>query len=141
MLDTSALEQRPACMHTIPRIHIDEISPEQFRNDYEAPKRPVIIQGMLDDWPARDQWLPEKLLQRMPDAALKVGADDDGYPVRMKLKHYLMYVLDNENGVLDDSPLYIFDGTFSDKKGSNSLSKVCSAILFLWACSQLRATR
>ena len=130
MLDTSALQQPPASMHTIPRIHIDEISLEQFLNDYEAPKKPVIIQGLLDDWPAHDLWQPQKLLQRMPDAALKVGADDEGYPVRMKLKHYLMYVSDKDHGALDDSPLYIFDGTFSDKKGSNSLSKVSSAILY-----------
>jgi histone arginine demethylase JMJD6 len=111
-------------MHTIPRIHIKDITLEQFLNDYEAPKKPVIIQGLLDDWPAQDQWQPEKLLQRMPDAALKVGADDDGYPVRMKLKHYLMYITDKDHGELDDSPLYIFDGTFSDKKGSKTLSTV-----------------
>lgn len=124
VLDTSPLEQPPACMHTIPRIHINSVTLEQFLNDYEAPKKPVIIQGLLDDWPAREQWKPEKLLQRMPDAALKVGADDEGYPVRMKLKHYFMYITDKDHGELDDSPMYIFDGTFSDKKGSNSLSKV-----------------
>lgn len=129
MLDASALEQPPACMHTIPRIHINDVTLKQFLNDYEAPKKPVIIQGLLDDWPAQTQWQPERLLQYMPDAALKVGADDDGYPVRMKLKHYLMYITDKEHGELDDSPLYIFDGTFTDKKGSKSLTMVCSAVL------------
>lgn len=124
VLDTSALGQPPACMHTIPRINIKDITLEQFLNDYEAPKKPVIIQGLLDDWTAHEQWKPEKLLQRMPDAALKVGADDDGYPVRMKLKHYLMYITDKEHGELDDSPLYIFDGTFSHKKGAKNLSGV-----------------
>jgi hypothetical protein len=128
VLSTAALAKPPACDHTIPRVHIKDLTVEEFVRKFEAPKKPVIIQGLLDDWPARDKWLPEKLLQRIPDAELKVGADDDGYPVRMKLKHYLMYITDSEHGEKDDSPLYIFDGTFSEKKGSSGLSQVRSKL-------------
>ena len=54
---------------------------------------------------------------------LQVGADDDGYAVRMKLKHYLEYVHSEEHAVADDSPLYIFDGTFASRRGSRSMRK------------------
>jgi hypothetical protein len=41
---------------------------------------------------------------------LQVGSDDDGYSVRMKLKHFLRYLSDPTHAPADDSPLYIFDG-------------------------------
>ena len=51
---------------------------------------------------------------------LQVGADDDGYAVRLKLKHFLGY-LEDPNHMQDDSPMYIFDGTFGDRDGSKKL--------------------
>ncbi len=53
----------------------------------------------------------------------QVGSDDDGYAVRMKLKHYLAYVHDREHAPADDSPLYIFDGTFADRRGSRGMRR------------------
>ena len=53
-------------------------------------------------------------------AVLQVGADDDGYAVRLKLKHFLGYLQD-ANHMQDDSPMYIFDGTFGDRDGSKDL--------------------
>ena len=108
----------------MPRVHARDITLEAFIEQYEAPKRPVIIQGLIDDWPAHERWRPEALLQRIPDVRLKVGADDDGYPVRMKLKHYLMYVVHQEHGQMDDSPLYVFDGTFCDSHRAHTLGQV-----------------
>ena len=49
-----------------------------------------------------------------------MGSDDDGYAVRMKLKHYLSYLASPEHAA-DDSPLYIFDGTFGDRETSKEL--------------------
>ena len=54
---------------------------------------------------------------------LQVGADDDGYAVRMKLKHYMEYVRSPEHAAADDSPLYIFDGTFASRRGSRSMRR------------------
>ena len=54
---------------------------------------------------------------------MQVGADDEGYAVRMKLKHYLEYVHSAEHARADDSPLYIFDGTFASRRGSRSMRK------------------
>jgi histone arginine demethylase JMJD6 len=49
-----------------------------------------------------------------------VGSDDDGYAVRLKFSHIHHYVNDPEH-MRDDSPLYIFDGSFGDKEGSKPL--------------------
>lgn len=52
---------------------------------------------------------------------LQVGSDDDGYAVRVPLSCYLDYMADPRHGGRDDSPLYIFDGTFADRDGSKSM--------------------
>ena len=52
--------------------------------------------------------------------SMQVGADDDGYAVRLKMKHFLGYLQDPSH-MQDDSPMYIFDGTFGDRDGSRAL--------------------
>ena len=59
-------------------------------------------------------WLPA---QHAPPPPVQVGSDDDGYAVRMKLSWYFAYISHPEH-IRDDSPLYIFDGTFSERSGS-----------------------
>ena len=114
---------------------------------FEAPKRPVIVAGLLDDWAASSAWQPAQLLRRFSDHRFKVGSDDEGYPVRMKLKQYLLYLLHPEHS-WDDSPLYVFDGTFSGKKYAPELKKVrlrfmCSSEVCTVAahCSAVPAAR
>lgn len=114
--------------YLVPRVHASTLTAEQFICEYEIPRKPVIIEGLLDDWPAHRKWKPEALLQRFSDTHFKVGTDDEGYPVRMKLKHYLLYITD-ETHSQDDSPLYIFDGTFSDRKCAPELKQVCPRLL------------
>jgi hypothetical protein len=114
--------------YLVPRVHCAMLTTEQFICEYEIPRKPVIIEGLLGDWPAHQKWKPEALLQRLSDTHFKVGTDDEGYPVRMKLKHYLLYITD-ETHSQDDSPLYIFDGTFSDRKCAPELKQVRLALL------------
>lgn len=52
----------------------------------------------------------------------QVGSDDDGYAVRMKFRHFLQYMHDAEQSK-DDSPLYIFDGSFAEKRGSKRMRR------------------
>lgn len=47
-----------------------------------------------------------------------MGSDDDGYAVRLRFKWYLDYLNDPEAAAKDDSPLYIFDGSFADRSGA-----------------------
>ena len=39
-----------------------------------------------------------------------MGEDDDGFKVKVKLKHFLRYLAANR----DDSPLYVFDGEWRE---------------------------
>jgi hypothetical protein len=127
VLDTSpifSLENQP---YLVPRVHASQVSVQDFIQRFERPRKPVIIQGLLGEWPASAAWTPEKLLQKFPDTRFKVGSDDDGYPVRMKLKHYLMYISDAVHSQ-DDSPLYIFDGAFTEKRCARHMKQVCLAM-------------
>lgn len=95
----------------------------------------AICRYLQDEWQGRSftDWLHCDATALHPSASqpwavcdsppLQVGADDDGYAVRMKLKHYLEYVHSEEHAVADDSPLYIFDGTFASRRGSCSMRK------------------
>ena len=134
--DSTDLASQSFDHNPVPRVHAADLTVEQFVERFERPKRPVIISGLLDDWPAQTQWTVQSLLRRFPDTRFKVGTDDDGYPVRMKLKHYLLYVTDAQQR-RDDSPLYIFDGSFADSKVAPPLGlvrrcpslRVCNTLL------------
>jgi histone arginine demethylase JMJD6 len=54
---------------------------------------------------------------------LQVGSDDDGYAVRLRFEHFLRYCAYPHHACSDDSPLYIFDGTFADRSGSAAMAK------------------
>ncbi len=51
----------------------------------------------------------------------QVGSDDDGYAVRLKLKHFLSYCRHPEHAPADDSPLYIFAHLDQDREEGAAL--------------------
>ncbi|KAK3248162.1 hypothetical protein CYMTET_42371 [Cymbomonas tetramitiformis] len=106
----------------IPRIKCSEVTPEEFIERFEAPCQPCVITGLTEEWAAHHKWTWDKLLAKFPEHKFKVGSDDDGYAVRIKFKYYYEYLHSLEHGK-DDSPLYIFDGTFADRAGSKALSE------------------
>lgn len=107
---------------SLERVHWKDLSAEQFAEKYESKKQPVVITGVCDDWPACAAWTEERLLAKYGDHKFKVGSDDDGYAVRLKLEHFLRYMHD-ANHSQDDSPLYIFDGSFAEKRGSKHMRR------------------
>ena len=66
---------------------------------------------------------------RFGDHRFKVGSDDDGYAVRLKFDHIHHYLRDPAHA-RDDSPSYIFDGSFGDKDGSKPSSTVAVPRVF-----------
>ena len=106
----------------IERISAKEVSVEEFIERFERPCRPCLITDAMDGWTANTEWTYDKLRAKFGKHKFKVGSDDDGYAVRLKFNHIHHYVNDPAH-MRDDSPLYIFDGSFGDKEGSQPLLK------------------
>ena len=86
---------------TVERCESSELTEEEFRERFERKNVPALIAGLDRDWPARSQWTLERLLRDYGSERFKVGEDDDGYAVYVKMRHYLRYLLTTK----DDSPL------------------------------------
>lgn len=56
------------------------LSPEVFFEEFYLRNRPVIVEGLLDDWPALSRWTPEWLVSRFGDEVVEVMAGRDGEP-------------------------------------------------------------
>lgn len=93
----------------IAREHARSLTVEDFRQRYEVANLPVIIDGCTEGWrAATGVWHPSALYETYRHRKFKVGEDDEGYPVKIKLKYFLRYA----SGQRDDSPLYVFDSMF-----------------------------
>ncbi|CAM8946221.1 unnamed protein product [Rhodiola kirilowii] len=85
-----------------------EISTEEFSRDYDG-KKPVLIDGLADTWPARSSWTPEQLLLKYGETAFKIS-QRSSKKVTMKLKDYVSYIELQH----DEDPLYVFDDKFGE---------------------------
>uniref|UniRef100_A0A7E4UYR7 JmjC domain-containing protein n=1 Tax=Panagrellus redivivus TaxID=6233 RepID=A0A7E4UYR7_PANRE len=84
---------------------------EEFDNAVRAKNIPCLMLGIIDDWPARQEWTIERLTKRFPDQKFKVGDKDGGGSIRMKLKYFTRYMYKN----MDDSPMNVFDAGFGNR--------------------------
>jgi len=85
----------------------EDISPSQFFKRYASKGKPVIIRGAMNHWPALSEkrWDFDQLLSRFKHVMFKVGEDDNGRKLRVKMKTFMDYMLHQT----DDSPLYLFE--------------------------------
>jgi len=103
-------------------IDAGQVSPKEFHRSVEGPGIPAVIKGIpeREGWPACRRWADLDALEADPDLRdrmFKVGEDDDGKSVKLKLKHFLRYLRANR----DDSPLYVFDSAFDEDRGARRL--------------------
>ncbi len=62
-------------------------------------------------------WSFEGLYNKYKDVEFKIGEDDKGKKLRVKMKYFLEYLIHNK----DDSPLYLFESALEDKKETKSM--------------------
>ncbi|KAJ3136367.1 hypothetical protein HK100_001744 [Physocladia obscura] len=106
------------------RIDVNFVSHSEFTERFEQPGLPVILTGVTNDWLARENWSPQKLLERFHNEKFKVGEDDDGKTVHVQFSHFMHYCLESGDADKDDSPLYIFDPNFGDRSRNNTATEI-----------------
>ncbi|GMJ02494.1 hypothetical protein like AT1G78280 [Hibiscus trionum] len=84
------------------------LSMDQFDQEYDA-KKPVLLAGLAECWPARNNWTIDKLLLKYGDTVFKISKRTPG-KISMKFKDYVSYVKEQH----DEDPLYIFDEKFGE---------------------------
>jgi len=94
----------------IERIHVNDLSHEEFMKKYVYGDKPVVIRGVTDDWPAKKEWKIKKLIEKYGEAKFKVAESNSGRKIRIPLKEYIEYCLYNR----DDSPLYLFESNIEN---------------------------
>lgn len=92
--NASATVEAPLVGH-IARESADTLSVRDFVRRYEDTNLPVLIDGCAKDWPAMNgAWEPRRLFQLCRHRRFRCGEDDEGYPVKMKMKYFLRYMRD-----------------------------------------------
>uniref|UniRef100_A0A803MEA6 F-box protein n=1 Tax=Chenopodium quinoa TaxID=63459 RepID=A0A803MEA6_CHEQI len=84
------------------------LSMEDFQNKYDG-KKPVLIAGLADSWPAREKWTLDQLLLNYGDTTFKISQRSPR-KIKMKFKDYVSYMKLQH----DEDPLYIFDEKFGE---------------------------
>ncbi|KAI4337674.1 hypothetical protein L6164_016059 [Bauhinia variegata] len=84
------------------------ISLKDFHDEYDC-KKPVILTGLAEMWPARSKWTTDQLLLNYGDVAFKIS-QRTSRKIKMKLKGYVFYMKLQH----DEDPLYIFDEKFGE---------------------------
>ena len=78
---------------------------DKFQSEYEARGIPSVIKNIpeKEGWKALRRWSLDRLEndEDLRNRLFKVGEDDDGKSVKLKLKHFMKYLRENR----DDSPL------------------------------------
>ena len=106
---TAAIPRSWSRVQDIPRVAAARLSVAEFAERFEAPHQPVIITGLVEQWPAASQWSFERLRERFGDA---VEFHVSGYA--MGLANFFDYC----NTTTDEQPLYLFDREFGGKRAA-----------------------
>ncbi|EME26338.1 uncharacterized protein Gasu_60130 [Galdieria sulphuraria] len=86
----------------IPRLHTKDLDVDTFIQQFEKQNMPLVIQGVVTQWPAYHKWNRSYFIQHCNDFAWTVG------PTQMTMQEYIHYMETN----VDINPLYLFEKRF-----------------------------
>uniref|UniRef100_A0AC34RAH6 JmjC domain-containing protein n=1 Tax=Panagrolaimus sp. JU765 TaxID=591449 RepID=A0AC34RAH6_9BILA len=92
-------------------------SVELFQRYYKGPGQPALVLGIVDKWPAYRKWTFDWFEKKFRNQFFKIGEDDHGKAVKMRMKYFVVYMENNS----DDAPLNIFDSTFGEREVTRKL--------------------
>lgn len=107
----TVLEERGRNLGEFDRVHVRDFSPARFRKEYmRLPGRPVVIEGALEGWRAREEWTFDFFRERFGDARIPVGVVFEKKGT-MRLAEYVDYLQERSaaaaRGEVDDLPKYL----------------------------------
>ena len=101
---TAAIPHCWSRYESIARVNASELSVDDFCSRYERCGQPVILTGLVEDWPAFSEWSEDRLRARFGNnAGFHVGGHTMG------LCDFFDYCLHTR----DEQPLYLFDREFA----------------------------
>jgi hypothetical protein len=62
---------------------VESISREDFKNNYLDKRKPLIIKGLTNDWPAREKWTTEYFKQIAGDIEVKLVDNSKADPTKV----------------------------------------------------------
>jgi hypothetical protein len=77
---------------TLPRVAAADITHGVFVERYEHPRVPLIVTGLLDEWPAQQEWTEEKLLEHYADHKFKVRVGGWGWGEGGRAAWHFLYL-------------------------------------------------
>lgn len=107
------------CRDNVERIDYQKVSREEFIEAFERPNKPAIITNFAEHWSSSHRWSWKYLYKKYKDTRFKLGESDSGRTLRVEFKYFLEYLVKQE----DDSPLYLFESSFDDKKRAPKLAR------------------
>lgn len=121
-----------SCVDNVERIDYDKVDEEEFIERFEKTNRPVIISNFSSQWASSKKWsykvsdlymlrsemlIWQRLYKKFKDRKFKLGESDKGKTLRVKFKYFLEYMVHQK----DDSPLYLFESSFDDRRRAPEL--------------------
>ncbi|QSQ16076.1 cupin-like domain-containing protein [Myxococcus landrumensis] len=89
------------------------LSPDAFFERYFVRNQPVIVEGLLEDWPALKRWTPEWLAERFGDEAVEVMAgrgaepDPDFHAERLRRTQSMRSLVAQVRGARESDDVYL----------------------------------
>ena len=103
---TSTTKQDIAAVDTLERVDCHEISMAEFHERYEKPRKPVILVGCAQDWPATTRWTFDRLLGRFPpESPWRVQLSDDSGIAEHSWQTFAQTFMNSSTS----QPAYVFD--------------------------------